>query len=217
MLLTTTLLVKNSQFKGNIVIGNVAYQLALTFREAQAYGVNVRGVDNPSADPSKPYIYTTPYGVHFDSTQDSSYLLFGDTLPAAAQGSSAMGDRKYTSEFGTADVLVRTYQMPFGSTVLKFCTKKALQDPVCGGGGASEISWLDVTFLRPQLSAAIRDSSRPELPASERYADSAVVFVKNTQGVCKAVKVTKVGQVTVVEDPKTLTDGYGEKVSGLCL
>ena len=211
MLLTTTLLVKNSQFKGNVVIGNTAYQLALTFREAQAYGVNVRGVD-PSQ--SGAYIYVTPYGVHFDTATPTSYLLFGDSYPPASGGSAAVGDRQFTSTpASAADALVRTYQIGSGTEVVMFCTIRSGLSQVCSNSGTGPLTWLDVSFLRPQLSAAIRDSSQTDPTSSILFATSAVVVVKNVQGICKAVKVTSAGQVGVVENPKIDTgDGYGAAV-----
>lgn len=216
MLLTSALLVKNSQFKGNVVIGNTAYQLALAFREAQAYGVNVRGVD-PSQSGS--YIYITPYGVHFDVATPASYLLFGDSYPPASNGSANVGDRHYTSTpASAADALVRTYQIGAGTEVVMFCTIRSGLAPVCSNSGTGALTWLDVSFLRPQLSAAIRDSSQtdPSLPPSILFATSAVVVVKNAQGICKAVKVTSAGNVGVVEDPKTLGDGYGAVIASTC-
>ncbi|MEI6345772.1 MAG: prepilin-type N-terminal cleavage/methylation domain-containing protein [bacterium] len=224
MLLTTTLLVKNSQFKGNVVIGNTAYQLALAFREAQSYGVNVRGVDPSTTGTPTNFVYNTAYGVHFDSLIPSSYLLFGDTNPSASGGSANVGDRQYTSALGSVDALVRTYQIGSGTEVVMFCTLRSTE-VLCSnsGSGTSRLTWLDVSFLRPQLSAAIRDSSQTD-PASQEsilYAASALVVVKNAQGICKAVKVTKAGSVGVVENPKELdggTTGYGKAVidSGLC-
>lgn len=227
MLLTTTLLVKNSQFKGNVVIGNTAYQLALAFREAQAYGVNVRGVD-PTQSGS--YIYTTAYGIHLDAATPSSYTLFGDSYPPPATGSAAIGDRIYTATPpGAADALVRTYQIGSGTSIVLFCTLRSgpAAVPVCSGSGLSPLTTLDVSFLRPQLSAAIRDSSKTDinLPPSILFAASAVVVLKNAQGVCKAVKVTSSGNAGVVENPKSLDKlpdgsaaGYGKAVidSGLC-
>ncbi len=216
MLLTSTLLVKNSQFKGNVVIGNTAYQLALTFREAQAYGVNVRGID-PSQSGS--YMYVTPYGVHFDTATPTSYLLFGDNHPPASNGSTNIGDRQYTSTSpSAADLVVRTHQIGSGTKVVMFCTVRSGLSPVCSNSGTGALTWLDVSFLRPQLSAAIRDSSQTDLtlPQSILFATSAVVVVKNAQGVCKAVKVTSSGSVGVVESPKTLGDGYGALIAPVC-
>lgn len=216
MLLTTTLLVKNSQFKGNVVIGNTAYQLALAFREAQAYGVNVRGVDPSQSGTPAPFIYNTAYGIHFDSGTPSSYLLFGDSYPPASGSSVVVGDRQYTSTFGSADALVRSYQIGSGTEVVMFCTRRPT-GVLCNnsGSGLSKLTWLDVSFLRPQLSAVIRDSSQLDTlsPPSILFATSAVVVVKNTQGICKAVKVTSAGSVGVVENPKIDTgDGYGNAV-----
>jgi|GEM_PF-2535796 len=217
MLLTTTLLVKNSQFKGNVVIGNTAYQLALAFREAQAYGVNVRGVD-PSQSGS--YIYVTPYGVHFDTSATQSYVLFGDSYPPASNGSTAVGDRQYTSTpLGAADVSIRTYQLGSGTDVAMFCTlRSGASVPLCSNSGSGSLSWLDVSYLRPHLSAAIRDSSQTDTQTSPDilFAVSAVVVVKNAQGICKAVKVTSAGSVGVIEDPKSLSDGYGAAIAPVC-
>lgn len=225
MLLTTTLLVKNSQFKGNVVIGNTAYQLALAFREAQAYGVNVRGLNQ-----SNSYIYTIPYGIHFDSSSPSSYMLFGDTYPVMP-GSPNLGDRIYTKGSGGSDTLVRSYDIPGGTSVVMFCTIRpngsvqsngfvlsngstVTQPPVCSGDpAAGGLTTLDVTFLRPQLSAVIRDSSQTQPP--NLYALSALVVLKNAQGVCKGVRVSATGGVEVVDNPTTLSE-YKNSIASVC-
>ena len=187
-LLTSTLLVKNSQFKGNVAITNLAYQMALSLREAQSYGVNVKGVATAGGSP---FSYTTPYGIHFDTT--NTYLLFGDSHPAAT-GNAKSGNRVYTA----SDRLIRSYPLQVGNTIARFCvTRSSPAATTCSGVGG--LTSLDVTFVRPQPDAVIREGAASGY--AQTSADSAAIYVKNDKGVCKGVSVTNVGQIGVIDSP----------------
>lgn len=70
MVLSTVVLARYKSFNSTILLRNLAYEIALSAREAQVLGISVQGA--PSA--SNPFSHA--YGVHF--TPGTSYTLFRD-------------------------------------------------------------------------------------------------------------------------------------------
>jgi prepilin-type N-terminal cleavage/methylation domain-containing protein len=75
VILTGVVLFNQSKFNSTILLTNLAYDTALTIREAQTYGINVKGFGDSGGGES-----FVPYGVHFDKTEDNnkSFILFAD-------------------------------------------------------------------------------------------------------------------------------------------
>lgn len=57
-------------FSGGIKLSNLAYEVALSIRQAQVYGINVREAGGS---------FSAGYGIHFSSADPSKYILFVDT------------------------------------------------------------------------------------------------------------------------------------------
>lgn len=75
MIMTSIVLFNYNKYTNDTILTNMAYEVALSVREAQIYGVSVRkptGVG--SAD------FDSPYGIHFPLVAGgtSSYFLFAD-------------------------------------------------------------------------------------------------------------------------------------------
>ena len=75
VVLTTIVIFSQSKFNGSILLTNLAYDVALTVRQAQSYGVNVREV---ASDTSTGFKHA--YGVHFDIANDKEFILFSDSV-----------------------------------------------------------------------------------------------------------------------------------------
>jgi len=71
VIITTIVLAKNSEFDNTIILGTLAYDVALSIRESQAFGLGVRGAS--SAD------FDSPYGVRFDTDFPDTYWLGVDS------------------------------------------------------------------------------------------------------------------------------------------
>lgn len=70
--ITSLVLVNNNRFGGQILLQNLAYDIGLSLRQAQVYGISVRrfGADN----------FSTGYGMHFARTSPTTYVLFADAV-----------------------------------------------------------------------------------------------------------------------------------------
>lgn len=69
--MTSFLLAKYGTFNQGILLTNLAYDVALTIRNAQSYGLNVKNAPVSSGG------YNFPYGVHFD-VNGTTIIFFAD-------------------------------------------------------------------------------------------------------------------------------------------
>lgn len=69
VILTTVILVRYQDFDSTVLLNSLAYDVALSLREAQVLGVSVRS-DSGSFD--------VAYGMHFTTDTPTTYLLFSD-------------------------------------------------------------------------------------------------------------------------------------------
>ena len=71
--LTGIMISSQSKFDGSILLDNLAYDIALSIREAQTYGVNVKEF----ATSSSPSVFAG-YGVNFMKADNKHYILYSD-------------------------------------------------------------------------------------------------------------------------------------------
>ena len=137
IIITSLLLVRNSSFGGTVVLRSLAYDVALSIREAQTYGISVRQ-ETGNSNTNAPY----GYSVHFDNTDGTSYRLFVDQN--TVNGFYDGGQAKNGGE------LVKTYQLNKGYSISNLCYwTNGATSWTCG---ASE---LNVVFVRPEPDACI--------------------------------------------------------------
>lgn len=135
-----------SSFNKKLTLANTAYDVALTLRSAETYGLSSRATAGG--------ISNTGYGISFSTGNPASFTLFADTMPAGVSGTvncapidsgtpnCRPGDNVYTSG---SDVLVQTYALGNGATIQDFC---ALSSGAwtCASNGLTS---LDIVFARP--------------------------------------------------------------------
>lgn len=63
------ILANNGRFGGQVLLQNLAYDIALSIRQAQVYGIAVQRFNNE---------YASAYGMHFSISSPDIYLLFAD-------------------------------------------------------------------------------------------------------------------------------------------
>ncbi|OHA79376.1 MAG: hypothetical protein A2747_02985 [Candidatus Yonathbacteria bacterium RIFCSPHIGHO2_01_FULL_44_41] len=129
VVLTSVVLANYRGFDTNAKFANASEDIVLAIRQAQVYGVGVKG-EGAS--------FTIPYGVYLKQSTPNQILLFADR--------DAAPDGKYT----TADnPIVETINWQNVITSLSIS---------CDGGpcGGNELS---VTFRRPNVDAVIKDGA----------------------------------------------------------
>ncbi|MDE1874964.1 MAG: type II secretion system protein [Patescibacteria group bacterium] len=98
-IITTVAVFNNSQFNGSVLLTNLAYEIGLSIREAQSYGISVR--QDAASN------FNAGYGVHFDLTTPTHYTLFEDDA----------ADHVWSP----ADAQLQTFTISRGNKVSKIC------------------------------------------------------------------------------------------------
>jgi prepilin-type N-terminal cleavage/methylation domain-containing protein len=174
--MTSVVIFNYGKFTSDTILTNMAYEVALTIREAQIYGVSVR---NPVTGGIQPTSFSVPYGVHFDSGSNV-YYLFADKVPVTPDGIFNNVNCVTSTECVTPYTLQRNVII---SEVRKNCS------PDMDGNG------LNISFKRPNPEARFDNaininSSDIELTAPDGAKIYVVVrsngqiYVTKTQPTC---------------------------------
>ncbi len=206
-LISTFVIVAYSRISGQLFLTTLAYEIGLSFREAQSYGVSVHQFKEVG---QLVETFDVGYGVHFDSLDDRTYAFFSDKGGVA-------GDAQFNGEFGTAynetgclstKECMSVVRLEKGNRVVKFC------GVLFGDGGRDAvdskkqeecnlnslpntnnvISFLDVTFLRPNPDAIITTS---QTVAVRRKYKAARVYLLSPTGEKRVIEVVSTGQISI--------------------
>ncbi|MBX4209331.1 prepilin-type N-terminal cleavage/methylation domain-containing protein [Candidatus Parcubacteria bacterium] len=127
--ITTVAIFNNAQFNGSVLLTNLAYEIGLSIRQAQFYGISVR--QNAALS------FNSGYGIDFNTASPSSYVLFEDKTGGTAHVKDA------------GDVDIQTFTIGKGNRISKICLN---------GVTPCSAAIVDVTFLRPNPDAYIRSA-----------------------------------------------------------
>jgi len=175
-------LTNQSTFNKTLILQNTAYDIALTLRTAETYGLGSRAVGVTA---------NAGYGVRFQKGTSNSFILFADTSPVASCASPDCkpGDHVYSSG---ADALVQTYTLGNGITVSDFCAYVGASASCAYAHGGS-LSSLDIVFTRPNPDAFIS-------AGASSYSD-ACLTISSPQGGTRFVSVASSGEITAGATP----------------
>ena len=148
--ITTLVISKYGTFNQNVLLTNLAYDMALTIRTAQTFGVSVKtsnNLGNPCYTSSTPF--QCVYGVHFDYTLNNSFTLY--SIPILVGNTyhypgSANDINQYTLKSG--GVISNIYTCTVSNNSLT-------PDTNPGGCTAMGTSNVDIYFKRPDSSSHI--------------------------------------------------------------
>lgn len=168
-------LANNNRFGGNVQLQNLAYDVALTVRQAQVYGISVQRFTATT--------FARAYGVHFTqsgSNATSEFALFADVI--GQNGLYDCADPAHADP-STCE-LVKAYSIRTGYRIADMCVPKTQARP-CGHTS------LDVSYQRPDPDAFIRADGLSTLYQSAR------LYITSPQGNTLSVVIESSGQITV--------------------
>ena len=177
--ISAVILFNQSAFQNSILLGILVYDVAISVREAQTYGISTRGT---SAS-----LFTSAYGIHFSSNTNTtqvpsiiSYLLFADI---------AADDGLYVSG---ADQPVRTLSIQSGYKIEKLCMTISPNPEECSVPGGQV--WIaDVSFKRPYPDARIKVDPGTGFVV----ATGLKVVLKSPKGDTRYVEILQTGQLSI--------------------
>ena len=141
VILTGVVLFNQSQFNSTILLTNLAYDTALTVRQAQTYGINIKGFNGGTQ--------FVPYGAHFETgTNNKSFILFADILYTDLDKTAHPYSSITLSTCDTAKGCVSRYNIQRGNYISKL-------EVLNSSGVTSTVNKLDILFQRPNPDALI--------------------------------------------------------------
>ncbi len=179
--MTVLVLSRYGTFNQNTLLTNMAYDMALTVKTAQTYGLSVKSADGVSNN------FNSAYGVHFDMANPTQFIFFTDI------------DKN--GYYDTGEDITK-YTLTSGAKILRICLAS---DMSCTSGiklGSKDI--LDVEYKRPNPNAILDcigyDGAAGACPIGRNSMTQPVAFItltssdgSNTQ----MVVIRRNGQISV--------------------
>ncbi len=169
-------LANNTRFGGQVLLQNLAYDIALTVRQAQVYGISVQRFNDTAT-------FAPAYGMYFVDTSPSTYIMFGDI-------NNPLNGRYDTGE------LVSSTNIQSGYTISALYATPAGQSEV-------SVNALNITFRRPDPDAYIvRNADALTFNVNGDMTggtlmESARIQVSSPRGDTKNIVVSANGQISV--------------------
>src|SRR5665213_1332894 len=198
VVITTIALSGQSVFNRSLTLTNTAYDVALSIRQAETYGISSRAYGTSA---------NTGYGIEFSKTTPTSYVFYADAYPPSGSGSGQChptanptapdakpGNCLYDAQYGgSATELVTQYQFGAGITVADFCGIDTTGASHCASASPTDLRSVDIVFVRPNAEAILTaiNNSGSSIPLS-----NATLYL-TASGATHCVQVTAVGQVSV--------------------
>lgn len=178
-LISTIVLANHNLFKGTTILQNLGYDIALSVRQAQVYGISVVRTSGGKTD--------VGYGVHFATAASTQYRLFADSVT-----------RNGTYDTGE-DVSPSPFNITGGYYISKLCVPAGASIATC-----TSVPSVDVFFIRPEPDAYILKNTDSALTfdttgvvTSASPNASTRVVVSSAGGQAISVIIDQNGQISV--------------------
>lgn len=185
-LISATVLANNNRFGGVIQLENLAYNVALSVRQAQVYGISVRRVAGT---------FGAGYGMYFDSSTPTAYVLYADTISQ---------NGLYTcAQPGTSNCeAITTTSISGGYQISDLCyTPQNSSTEICNSTTPGAAGKLHILFKRPEPDAYIGINAVETLDGNgaptSAIQQNARVVLRSPRGDTVGVRVDNNGQITV--------------------
>lgn len=189
--LSGIVLSSQSSFNKTLILSNTAYDIALTLRSVETYGLSSRGLGIAA---------NVGYGIRFSSGTPGSFILFSDVspLPNASNchglpsgGASAPDAKPGNCTYDGSSEKISEYVLGNGITISDICAY-VNGSPSCVEAHGGGVSSLDIVFVRPDPN--------PFMSVNGAYSSitpvtAACLTIKSAQGGFRYVSVAASGQI----------------------
>jgi len=187
IVISAVVLIDNNKFGGQVILENLAYDVALSVRQTQVYGIAVERFGQST--------FTAGYGMHFSLSDPTHYILFADLEGTGVFDSGFPISQTYP----TGEVVSPSpYTLTQGYSIQSLCTV-----PQVGGSSTcTPVTTIDIMFQRPEpnayISAAVTGapvSCIQDLGFACNY--EAQITLLSPRGATSTVVVDETGQISV--------------------
>jgi prepilin-type N-terminal cleavage/methylation domain-containing protein len=189
--ITVIILSGQASFNRSLILTDTAYTVAFSARQAQSFGVSSRAVGA---------IRNAGYGLRFDRSSPSSFILFADTTTGASVPASCPLGEAGTPERkpgncrfdAQTDPLVDTYTFSRGFAVSKFCGLSG--STLYCSDSSSPLTSLDIVYARPNTSATMSG----EVNGAMTVFTCAELHVADPERVStRTIRLSQLGEVSI--------------------
>ncbi|MCX6717426.1 MAG: prepilin-type N-terminal cleavage/methylation domain-containing protein [Candidatus Taylorbacteria bacterium] len=183
VILTGVVLFNQKGFDNTVLLNNLTYDIALTIRQAQTFGVNTR--ESASSTSISGYVFP-PYGIFLnidnaDGGNNKNIILFSDTTP-----NSTFNDEISLSCPANDAECVQKYSIKRGSYIKQICVPSGVSEDC-------DVKRLTIMFKRPKPDALIYKGNEKNTPLGQ-----AEIIISSADGSAESsVVVTNIGQIYV--------------------
>lgn len=171
------ILANNSRFGGVVVLENLAYDMGLSIRQAQVYGISVARFG--AGD------YSAGYGIHFDLSSPNTYILFGDAV-------TQDGLYDCPTPGGSSCELVQASTLNQNYRIADLCITPSSGVETCG-----VTSRADVLFKRPEPDAWISAGGNSCILNNATCQSRVRIVIQSPRGDTMNIVVDANGQISV--------------------
>lgn len=166
--ISSIVLFQNARFNNVVILENLAYDVALSVREAQVYGLSVRQ-DLGSGS------FDFAYGIHVGASAPSNYVLFIDA--------------NENDRFDAPAETLQTFTLRKGFVIGRYCADNG-GTPKCSDTSADEMEGLSVVYRRPDPEGLIRTDTGVSYSRAE-------IVLQAPNGNERSVVIYTSGQISV--------------------
>lgn len=174
--ITGVVFANNNRFGGIILLENLTYDVALSIRQAQVYGISVSRFGDTN--------FSAGYGIDFNVSSPTTYTLFGDSSDNGLYDCTIPGS-------GGCELVAAT-TIASGYRIASLCST-----PAGGSEGCSGINTIDVLFKRPEPDAWISSNGNSCITDSSACQESARITLTSPRGDTMSVVIEANGQISV--------------------
>ncbi|MDP2593885.1 MAG: type II secretion system protein [bacterium] len=190
-IISLVVITSQSNFNKTLLLANTAYDVALTIRSAETYGISSRVAGTS---------FNTGYGVHFKrQSPNNTFIFFADSWPMPSSNPTRChratdtgapdakpGNCVYDSQ-PSRDMLMTTYTLGNGMTISKICAYSGSWS--CS---TDTLTSLDIVFVRPDPTPFM--SKNGSYSANFPVTASCLALV-SPQGGTRFVSVSSSGEI----------------------
>ena len=180
VIISTVVIASYNKFNSRTLLNSLAYDIALTLREAQVYAFSVLEESLIGGGSTG---FTAGYGMYFEKAEDSAYIFFADV------DENGFYDKDVGGTFCSNECLEQFTLR--GYTVSDVCGKLAGSgDAHCFSYSTNSIEEMSVTFVRPDPDAYFKSDC-----TGDTYSEIAIEV--SSIDAKRYVKVATTGQISV--------------------
>ena len=181
VIVTTIAVYNQGRFNSSVLLTNLAYEIALSMRQAQFYGITVKGITSTVTSKTT---FEGGYGVHFHANT-TQYTLFEDRDPSPENGALE------SNNFFDSGEALEIFNIKKGNKVGKICLTK-------NGSVSCNYASVDISFVRPNPDSIIESGGI--------WYDKAEICISSSQNTYRKILVDLSGQISVTLDSTSLCD-----------